>query len=164
MRFVSLLFLLACLSVAGCADSDKRSDVQMSKARPSVCGCVSSALSMAATYAASACTGRPERGASASAATPPAAKRANQLLGQHIPKATVAELAGAAHFMIATHPKQVAAIIARLHAKDPAQRYQSAAEVADLLGRCLAHVQQPLVLPLPPTDLPAAPPRRAEAP
>jgi serine/threonine-protein kinase len=53
-------------------------------------------------------------------------------------------------------PEWLAAIIARLHAKDPAQRYQSAAEVADLLGRCLAHVQQPLVLPLPPAVLPAA--------
>jgi serine/threonine-protein kinase len=59
-------------------------------------------------------------------------------------------------------PEWLAAIIARLHAKDPAQRYQSAAEVADLLGRCLAHVQQPLVLPLPQTDLPAAARPRAE--
>jgi pimeloyl-ACP methyl ester carboxylesterase len=42
-----------------------------------------------------------------------AAKRANQLLGQHIPKAAVAEIPGAAHFMIATHPKQVADIIAQ---------------------------------------------------
>ncbi len=50
-------------------------------------------------------------------------------------------------------PEWLAAIIARLHAKDPARRYQSAAEVADLLGRCLAHVQQPLVLPLPRTNL-----------
>ena len=43
----------------------------------------------------------------------PAAKRANQLLGQHIPKAAVAEMPGAAHFMIATHPKQVADMIAQ---------------------------------------------------
>jgi pimeloyl-ACP methyl ester carboxylesterase len=43
----------------------------------------------------------------------PAAKRANQLLGQHIPKAAVAEIPGAAHFMIATHPKQVADMIAQ---------------------------------------------------
>ncbi len=42
----------------------------------------------------------------------PAAKRANQLLGQHIPKAAVAELARAAHFMIATHPEQTASMIA----------------------------------------------------
>jgi serine/threonine-protein kinase len=53
-------------------------------------------------------------------------------------------------------PEWLAAVIARLHAKDPVRRYQSAAEVADLLGRCLAHVQQPLALPLPQTDLPAA--------
>src|SRR5262249_27115902 len=32
-------------------------------------------------------------------------------------------------------PDWLAAIIARLHAKNPAERYQSAAEVADLLGR-----------------------------
>ena len=42
----------------------------------------------------------------------PAAKRANALLGQHIPKAAVAEIPSAAHFMIATHPKQMADLIA----------------------------------------------------
>jgi serine/threonine-protein kinase len=46
-------------------------------------------------------------------------------------------------------PAWFAAIIAKLHAKDPEQRYQSAAEVSDLLGRCLAHLQQPLAVPLP---------------
>ncbi len=40
-------------------------------------------------------------------------------------------------------PEWLAAIIARLHAKAPAGRYQTAAEVADLLGRWLAHVQNP---------------------
>ena len=34
-------------------------------------------------------------------------------------------------------------------AKDPAQRFQTATEVADLLASCLAHVQQPLLSPLP---------------
>ena len=34
-------------------------------------------------------------------------------------------------------------LIRKLHAKDPAQRFASAGEVADLLERCLAHVQQP---------------------
>ena len=34
-------------------------------------------------------------------------------------------------------------------AKEPAQRFQTAEEVADLLMRCLAHVQQPLAVPLP---------------
>jgi serine/threonine-protein kinase len=46
-------------------------------------------------------------------------------------------------------PAWLEAIVARLMAKDPAARFQSAAEMADLLGRCLAHVQQPLVSPLP---------------
>jgi hypothetical protein len=50
-------------------------------------------------------------------------------------------------------PDWLVAIIDKLHAKDPAQRYQSAAEVAELLGRHLAHVQHPSVVPL----LPAAP-------
>jgi serine/threonine protein kinase/Tol biopolymer transport system component len=46
-------------------------------------------------------------------------------------------------------PSWLVKIIHRLHAKDPANRYGSAAEVADLLGRCLAHVQQPSSVPLP---------------
>jgi WD40 repeat protein len=46
-------------------------------------------------------------------------------------------------------PSWLVRIIERLHAKDPADRYGSAAEVADLLGRCLAHVQQPASVPLP---------------
>src|SRR5262249_37757360 len=44
-------------------------------------------------------------------------------------------------------PDWLAAIIARLHAKNPAERSQSAAAVADLLGRHLAHLQQPGVTP-----------------
>jgi serine/threonine-protein kinase len=40
-------------------------------------------------------------------------------------------------------PPWLAAIIARLHAKDPAARYQSATEVADLLGSHLAQVRRP---------------------
>jgi hypothetical protein len=46
-------------------------------------------------------------------------------------------------------PEWLAAIISRLQAKDPARRFQTAAEVAALLGACLAHVQQPLAVPLP---------------
>src|SRR5262249_55448712 len=46
-------------------------------------------------------------------------------------------------------PPWLVKIIDKLHAKDPAGRYDSAAEVADLLGRCLAHVQQPSGAPLP---------------
>jgi serine/threonine-protein kinase len=41
-------------------------------------------------------------------------------------------------------------LIERLHAKEPADRYASAEEVAGLLGRCLAHVREPLSSPLPP--------------
>ncbi len=40
-------------------------------------------------------------------------------------------------------PGWLEALIARLHAKDPAGRFQTAAEVAELLGRHLAHLQQP---------------------
>src|SRR5262245_16307711 len=50
-------------------------------------------------------------------------------------------------------PDWLAAVVERLHAKDPAARFQSAAEVAELLGRHLAHVQYPSAVPLP-----AAPP------
>ncbi|MDP1908163.1 MAG: alpha/beta hydrolase [Hyphomicrobium sp.] len=46
-------------------------------------------------------------------ASNPAAKRANQLLGQLIPNAKVAAIAGAAHFMIATHAADVAGKIAQ---------------------------------------------------
>jgi serine/threonine-protein kinase len=46
-------------------------------------------------------------------------------------------------------PEWLAAIIAKLHEKDPADRFQSAAEVAELLGRCLAYLQQPTALSLP---------------
>jgi hypothetical protein len=46
-------------------------------------------------------------------------------------------------------PEWLAAIIDKMHAKNPAERFASAAEVADLLGRCLAHMQQPHHHPLP---------------
>ncbi len=48
-------------------------------------------------------------------------------------------------------PDWLAAIISKLHAKAPSDRFQSAAEVSELLGRCLAHVQQPEQFPLPAT-------------
>ena len=41
----------------------------------------------------------------------PAMRRINALLGEHIPDATVVELAGAAHFMIATHASHVAGVV-----------------------------------------------------
>src|SRR5262245_29784801 len=40
-------------------------------------------------------------------------------------------------------PAWLCDLIARLQAKDPADRFQSAREVADLLGQHLAHLQQP---------------------
>jgi serine/threonine-protein kinase len=46
-------------------------------------------------------------------------------------------------------PVWLEGIVRKLHAKDPAKRFQSAAEVAELLERCLAHVQQPDRQPLP---------------
>ncbi len=46
-------------------------------------------------------------------------------------------------------PEWLAAAIEKLHAKDPAERYQSADEVAQLFEQCLAHVQQPTVAVLP---------------
>jgi hypothetical protein len=52
-------------------------------------------------------------------------------------------------------PEWLVAIIEKLHAKDPAERYQSAAEVAEVLGQHLAHVQNPSVVPLPPVARPA---------
>ena len=59
-------------------------------------------------------------------------------------------------------------MIEKLHAKDPAERFQSAAEVAELLGRHLAHVQHPSVVPLPavanrPSEPAAGSPVRAAA-
>jgi serine/threonine protein kinase len=51
-------------------------------------------------------------------------------------------------------------VIAKLHAKDPADRFQNAAEVADLLGRHLAHLQQPATVPMPP---PVKTPQAVEA-
>jgi hypothetical protein len=57
-------------------------------------------------------------------------------------------------------PDWLAAIIAKLHAKKPADRFQTAAEVADLLGRCLAHLQNPSEVAPPSAPRLAAPKRR----
>jgi pimeloyl-ACP methyl ester carboxylesterase len=46
-------------------------------------------------------------------ASHPATKRANELLGQCIPNAAVATVAGASHFMISTHAREVAGMIAK---------------------------------------------------
>jgi hypothetical protein len=48
-------------------------------------------------------------------------------------------------------PDWLAAIVDKLHAKNPADRFQSAAEVAELLGKHLAHLQQPALVPKPNT-------------
>jgi serine/threonine protein kinase len=47
-------------------------------------------------------------------------------------------------------PDWLAEIVEKLHEKHPADRFQSAAEVAELLGRHLAHLQQPGSVPTPP--------------
>ena len=46
-------------------------------------------------------------------------------------------------------PDWLVAIVERLLAKDRGERFQTAAEVAELLGRHLAHVQDPRAAPLP---------------
>ena len=46
-------------------------------------------------------------------------------------------------------PIWLVGIVQKLHKKEPSQRLQSAAEVAELLEGCLAHVQQPYRHPLP---------------
>jgi hypothetical protein len=53
-------------------------------------------------------------------------------------------------------PASLVAIIDKLQAKDPEDRFQTAAELADLLSRHLAHVQHPSVAPLP-SELPHPP-------
>src|SRR5262249_27688710 len=47
-------------------------------------------------------------------------------------------------------PQWLCAVVDRLLAKNPKDRFQSAAEVADLLGRFLAHLEQPDAIPPPP--------------
>ncbi len=53
-------------------------------------------------------------------------------------------------------PEWLCAIIEKLHAKEPSERFQSAEEVAQLLEDCLAHVQQPTSVPLPASLVPLA--------
>jgi WD40 repeat protein len=56
-------------------------------------------------------------------------------------------------------PEPLCRVIERLHAKKPAERFQTAAEVAELLGRHLAHVQQSGQVPSEP-GAPGAGPRQ----
>ena len=58
-------------------------------------------------------------------------------------------------------PEWLETIIFRLLAKSMGERYQSAAEVAELLEQCLAHIQQPIRIPLP--EIPPMPKRLAAA-
>ncbi len=48
-------------------------------------------------------------------------------------------------------PLWLCCIVAKLHAKSPEDRYESAAEVSETLSQCLAHVQQPEHQRLPPS-------------
>ena len=58
-------------------------------------------------------------------------------------------------------PEWLEAIVAKLLAKDPDQRFQSAGEVAELLGEHLAHLQHPTTAPKPPS---VVPPKRESKP
>ncbi len=65
-------------------------------------------------------------------ASHPAVQRANELLGQCIPNAATVSLAGAAHFMIATHAAEVAGVIAEQVARtDYLQAYGRAPDGHD---------------------------------
>lgn len=46
-------------------------------------------------------------------------------------------------------PAWLEEIVLTLHQKSPANRFQTATELAEILEQCLAHVQQPTVYPLP---------------
>src|SRR5262249_57051422 len=46
-------------------------------------------------------------------------------------------------------PDWLDAIVRKLLAKNPADRFQTATEVAELLGQHLAHLQQPMAVPMP---------------
>jgi hypothetical protein len=61
-------------------------------------------------------------------------------------------------------PAWLEAVITRLLAKDPGQRFQSAAEVVGLLGRCQTHGRQPGAVALPAALAPPRPVRRRRWP
>jgi uncharacterized protein (TIGR03067 family) len=60
-------------------------------------------------------------------------------------------------------PDWLEAIVGKLHAKTPGDRFQSASEIAELLQQHLAHLQEPGQVPMPArveTPMPTASPRR----
>ena len=61
-------------------------------------------------------------------------------------------------------PEWLCRIIARLMSKQPGDRFASAREVAELLEKCLAHVQQPTAVPLPASLAPLSRGRRFSIP
>ena len=61
-------------------------------------------------------------------------------------------------------PEWLSLLIARLMSKSPEDRFANALEVADLLGQCLAHVQQPAAMPLPEAVAALAPKRTRRPP
>jgi pimeloyl-ACP methyl ester carboxylesterase len=60
----------------------------------------------------------------------PSVQRANELLGQCVTKASVVTIAGAAHFMISTHAKDVARVIARHVASTECARTEDMSRLA----------------------------------
>jgi serine/threonine-protein kinase len=60
-------------------------------------------------------------------------------------------------------PTWLAAVIEKLHAKKPADRFQTAGEVAELLEKYLAHLQQPDANPLPAGPILRAKARKSRA-
>jgi serine/threonine-protein kinase len=60
-------------------------------------------------------------------------------------------------------PAWLVEIIQKLHTKNRADRFQSAAEVAELLGRWLSHIEQPATIPAPPRLAGVAQQRRQKA-
>jgi serine/threonine protein kinase len=61
-------------------------------------------------------------------------------------------------------PEWLSAIVLKLLAKDPNDRFQTAGEVADLLSQHLAHLQSPALVPRPATVVVPPPPVRIPAP
>src|SRR6185312_4235485 len=57
-------------------------------------------------------------------------------------------------------PQWLCDLISRLHAKNPAERFQTATEVANLFHQHLAHLQQPSLVPQPHIAQPGRPGQR----